>query len=564
MRRRRLGVLAVGLTALAWVGALSLRTEPVAAQNGRTAPAHLVGGARGLVKDVTGRPLEGMGVQLISPRTAIRTTVRTNEDGRYEFPRLEAGPYVLRIARPLEHKPYVREGVQIADAVELPDIVLERVTNAELLPPTPEIEAQLTGVEWMLNLPGTAEEKRLINTQCTHCHTWQQIFRNRYDEASWRIIGRRMLAGGGSPLINYNRETINNPSPEVKRREDLLVNFLFRVRGPNSVLPALQVLPPSRGRDNRVVVTEYELPRELLAPHDVHGDSMGRIWYTAHRSPYNGMLDPKTGTVTQYRIPATRAEDTSDALPGTHRVWVDKNDIVWWSEQWDHFLTGQDARTGKIVTRLPFLPMYRKNSSGFSNFAMDDESNAYETNDQGELIKVNTKTGDVTRWKFPKRIQGVYDSTITPDGRYWVGGQGSLMGVWDLKTGEYWEQATRNVVSSISRGGIDRDGNAWYGGRTGVIVKLDTKAKKLTEYHPPVAYPSFYEVMPDKNGEIWAAALQAGKYLRFNPKTDQWIAYPMPEPYSHNRRAWIDNSTTPITLWYVDHNGYIASIQPLD
>jgi streptogramin lyase/cytochrome c5 len=526
----------------------------------RKGPDRFKGGPRGTVRTTQGMPLEGMGVQLIDPQTAIRTTVRADADGRYEFPRMEAGTYTLRIARPLVYKPYVKESVQITAGTQLPEIVLDRVSNTgELVPPTPEILAQLTGVEWMLNLPGTAEEKRALQLTCHQCHTWQQIFRARYDEASWRVLVRKMQ--GSSPLIGTGRGPIN---PANAARNEIMTKFLARVRGPDSKDPNFQVLPWPQGIENRVVVTEYELPRELLATHDVHGDSMGRIWYTPHRSPYSGMLDPKTGKVTEYRIPATRAEDTQGALPGTHRVWVDKKDVVWWSEQWDHFLTGQDAKTGKIIKRFPLGSMYTLNSSGFSNFAMDDESNAYETNDRGELIKIDTRTGEVKAYKFPKQIRGVYDSTITPDGRYWVGAQGNLMGLWDFKTGEYWEAPTRNPVLNIRRGGFDPDGNAWYGAGMGVIVKLDTKAKRLTEYHPPVQYASFYEVLPDGNGEIWAAALHSGKYLRFNPKTDKWIAYPMPEPYSHNRRAWIDNSTTPVTLWYVDHNGYIVRIEPLD
>jgi hypothetical protein len=40
--------------------------------------------------------------------------------------------------------------------------------------------------------------------------------------------------------------------------------------------------------------------------------------------------------------------------------------------------------------------------------------------------------------------------------------------------------------------------------------------------------------------------------------------YVMPEPYSHDRRTWIDSSTDPVTVWYVDHNGYIVRIQPLE
>jgi hypothetical protein len=36
----------------------------------------------------------------------------------------------------------------------------------------------------------------------------------------------------------------------------------------------------------------------------------------------------------------------------------------------------------------------------------------------------------------------------------------------------------------------------------------------------------------------------------------------LPEPYPHDRRTWIDNSTAPVTVWYVDHNGYMVRVQP--
>jgi streptogramin lyase len=49
-----------------------------------------------------------------------------------------------------------------------------------------------------------------------------------------------------------------------------------------------------RSAATRVVVTEYELPRVLLSAHDVSGDSKGKIWYSSHRTPYMGVLDPRT------------------------------------------------------------------------------------------------------------------------------------------------------------------------------------------------------------------------------------------------------------------------------
>src|SRR5215813_10144795 len=72
----------------------------------------LLGGPHGIVKSNKGDLLEGMMVQLIASKNAVRTTVYSDADGRYEFPRLEAGTYTLRIAQPREFRPFVKEKVE--------------------------------------------------------------------------------------------------------------------------------------------------------------------------------------------------------------------------------------------------------------------------------------------------------------------------------------------------------------------------------------------------------------------------------------------------------------------
>src|ERR1043166_5577236 len=129
---------------------------PAYAQSGHK----LLGGPNGIVKSSKGDLLEGMMVQLISQKNAVRTTVYSNADGHYEFPKLQAGAYTLRIAQPREFRPFVKEKVEINGANALDDIVLTRITAGELLPPTPEIAAQMTGSEWLMSLPGSGEEKR--------------------------------------------------------------------------------------------------------------------------------------------------------------------------------------------------------------------------------------------------------------------------------------------------------------------------------------------------------------------------------------------------------------------
>jgi virginiamycin B lyase len=549
------GILACGLMLL------SLHAQTV-----RPIPNGLQGGAHGFVHDDNGDPIEGIGVQLVSAKSAIRTTVYTNGDGRYEFPVLDQGSYTLRIALPREYQPYVKESVKIDGPAQLDTIVLNPVSKTGLLPPTPEILSQLTGSEWLMNMAGTGEEKRVFSLDCGFgCHSYQQIFRNRYDERSWRLIVQRMTRGGGGTLTGNGHptpQTLDRADRPVLQDEDLLVKWLSAIRGPSSQDPMMAYLPRPRGAATRVVVTEYELPRDLLSPHDVSGDSKGNVWYTAFRTPYSGVLDSRTGVVKEVRIPQ---ESKPDVVPGAHRVWVDKNGIVWMSEAWDHYLTALDPRTGQIIKHYTAPSGH---AAGFGNFAMDDDGYVYFSQvGAAGVDKFDSKTGEFLQsWPFKKITRETYDSIISPDGKYWAGAPvgKNLIGLLDTKTGQLWELETGPEISSGARGGFDPQGNAWFGGRGGMLLKLDPETRRVTQYHPPEQYNTFYECLPDKNGEIWAGGLHSGHVLRFNPKTEKWISYMMPEPYSHDRRTWIDNSTNPVSVWFVVQEGYMVRVQPLE
>ena len=514
----------------------------------------LLGGARGEVRSVAGNPLEGILVQLIA-QNSVRTTVYSNAEGRYEFPQLEAGAYTLRIARPLTFHPYQRDEVQIDGATVLEDIVLEPVSDTEFLPPTPEIMAQLSGAEWMMNLSGTGEEKRYFTRACGFgCHSYQQSFRPRYDERSWRLIVQRMATYSGSPLINKARRARH--SEEI---QEVIVKWLARVRGPDSEDTPVMPLPGPRGAATRVIVTEYELPRLMMAPHDVAGDSEGNIWYSPHRSPYIGKLDPRTGVVTEYQVPIT-----PDALPGTHWIAVDKNDVVWASENWAHNIVKFDPKTEEFH-KAPIEVTNAINSPMGGNFGLAPDGYLWRARG-GTIKKIDPETGEYLEQYPLEKAAGAYGNMVSVDGSFYAGGSWPTDFVLflDIRTGEHQELQTPSRGGLPARGGFDLEGNAWFGGRGGGLVKLDTQTRRVSEYYPPTPYVTFYEAMPDKNGEVWGGELHGGRFARFNPRTERWIEYVLPEPYSHNRRTWIDNSTDPVTVWYVDHNGYMVRIQPLE
>src|ERR1700682_3096892 len=214
----------------------------------------LAGGATGVVRIKSGDSPEGVAVQLVAPN-GVRTTVYTNAAGKFEFPKMQAGSYTLRIPTPVPFKLYRRDSVSINGAIKLDDILLERVADSDNLPASAALESQLSGAEILWNLPGTAEEKAMLQKNCSGCHSWQQIFRNRYDEHGWRLIVDRMMHFSGTAIAVRNRK-MSDPDPEY----ELLVKFLTRVRGPDSQDAPLRVFPRPRGQSTRIVVTEYELP----------------------------------------------------------------------------------------------------------------------------------------------------------------------------------------------------------------------------------------------------------------------------------------------------------------
>jgi streptogramin lyase/mono/diheme cytochrome c family protein len=517
----------------------------------------LTGGATGMIRIASGDSPEGVGVQLIAPN-GIRTTVYTNADGKFEFPKMQAGSYILRIPTPVPFKPYRRDSVSINGATKLDDIVLERVADSDNLPATPVLESQLSSAEILWNLPGTAEEKAMLQKNCSGCHSWQQIFRNRYDEHSWSLIVDRMMHFTGTAIAIRNKP-MSAPDPEF----NILVKFLTRVRGPESKDDPLRVFPRPRGESTRVVVTEYELPQQLLALHDATADGQGNIWFTSHKTRVVGKLDPKTGIVTEYMIPLTPG-----SMPGTHHAVIDKNGIAWISENWAHQLNRLDPKTG-AVKQLLIESKTPINAPSFGNFTLDQDGYVWDAR-ANRVVRMDPNTGKVLQ-EWPLQANSSYDNAISYDGKYWGGSGpanwGNTVEMLDIETGKMLNLNSGTHMMTAKRGGFDPYGNTWWGGADGSLIELNAKAARIDEYVPPIAphpYTDFYEAMPDKNGEVWAGVLHGRQMLRFNPKTSHWSAYQMPEPYSYDRRTYIDASTHPVTVWYVDYNGYLVRVQPLD
>ena len=536
-------------------------------------PGGLRGGPHGRVHDSKGDVLEGIRVQLIAPN-GVRTTVISDEAGRYEFPVMQAGVYLLRVATPLSYAAYERTGVRIEEAADvLSDIVLEKLPQAAegvlpgALPATEAVAAQLSGSELLWNLPGSLTEKAAFLRTCgIGCHDLKEVLRNRFDERGWRTLTTWMTSRGSASAF-----MVRPPAPKLTPDAEIVVKWLTRVRGPGSKDDVYRAYPRASQLDTDVVVTEFELPRRFLSIHEVAGDSKGRIWYTSHRTPYFGVLDPRTGVAQEYRVP-----EIPGTFPGTHKVAVGRDDTVWLSQNWAHRLTRFDAATGHfkqlfIATKAPL------NAGSWGNFSLAPDGFLWSEHDDNTIVRIDPDSGKIVNTYPLAHNPNPSDDLVSADGRFWAGGAPTMGGntamMLDIASGKMYETNSGDIPSSAARGGFDPGGNAWFGGHMGSLVELVNQIDRgegleIRTFTPPTPYfpySSFYSVLPDKKGDVWMSWVHGTGLLRFSPATRMWRFYPSAEPSAFARSTWIDNSTDPVTVWYPDYQmGTLVRVQPRD
>ena len=254
-------------------------------------------------------PMEGVLVSAKKTDSTITVTVVTDQQGRYRFPegRLAPGRYTLRIRA-------VGYDLDTSDTVE---VVAKRASTADLkLRPARDVASQLTDAEWFASLPATDEQRASVRN-CAHCHTFSLVARSKHDPDEFVKVIERM---SGYPPLAFPLMPQRTPSPRLGpgtqsperrlegwRRQAEFLSHVNLSAGPQWSY-TFKTLPRPRGNATQVIYTEYDLPQRTRQPHDVIVDSQGMAWYASFGEQILGKLDPRTGKVTEYPIPAAQAE----------------------------------------------------------------------------------------------------------------------------------------------------------------------------------------------------------------------------------------------------------------
>jgi streptogramin lyase len=505
--------------------------------------------------------MEGVLVSAQKAGSPIIVTVASDERGHFHFPdgRLTRGHYALRIRA----MGYDLDGPQAVDlAGTSADIAVK-------LRRTSDLAAQLTNTEWFISMPGTAEQKRPL-IECMSCHTFERIARSNYTAETFFPVLKRMAQYAN----NTTQARIQSRVAEREVHDNLvrkLAAYLATINlaGAPTWSYELQTLPRPKGRATRVVITEYELPRKTIAPHDVRTDAKGNVWYSNFVENDLGELDPNTGENRDYPIPVLKP----NAPTGTLDLEADTDGNLWLAMMFQAGLAKFDITT-KTFRIFP-LQAALNNEATQQSMVMPRSSNVdgkVWSNDVAmhAIMRLDLATGQYELIDPFRLLSGhfhaPYGLAADAQNNLYVMdfGDENIVRI-DAKTGEATIYPTPTPKSRPRRTMLDDQGRLWFTEfAANKLAMFDTKAESFKEWSVPTAHTYPYDVFIDKNGELWSGGMASDRVLRFDPQSGESVEYLLPRS-TNIRRVFVDNSTTPVTFWVGNNHGAeILRVEPLD
>jgi len=533
------------------------------------AQAQTPGVLTGQVSSAEEGAMEGVLVSAKKAGSTITVTVASDKEGRYSFPaaRLEPGQYAVSI-RAVGYDIDGRPSAEVASG--------KSATLDLKLRKTKKLASQLTNAEWMESVPGTPQQKATF-FNCVSCHSVERIVKSQHDPDSFMQVLPRMgsYANQSTPLHPQRRvaerlleERGDQRQAANRQRAEWLASV--NLSEGTAWEYALKTFPRPTGRSTRVVITEYDLPRQTIEPHDVIVDKNGTAWYSNFGEQTFGKLDPKTGKVTEYPV-----DELKKGWPtGMLGLRPDKDGNMWLGMMYQGAMAKFDPKTEKFAyfslppdmnKDMTQVNMVRAESSHMDGKVWS-QNNGFAAVHRLDLASGNIETFMPFKDSKPGENHNIYD--IIPDSQnnlYFTDFAQQHIGRVDAKTGEIklFELPTKS--SAPRRGMMDAQDRVWFGEYRGnKIAMFDTKTAKFQEWSMPTPWSGPYDVAYDKNGEAWTGSMMTDRIARLDPKSGQITEYLLPRP-TNIRRVFVDNSTTPVTFWVgSNHGASIIKLEPLD
>ena len=552
------------LATVAALAMLSLVSTPGALR--AQAPAAL----SGQVSSQEEGNMEGVLVSAKKTGSTMTITVVSDAQGHFSFPasRLEPGHYTISVRA---------IGYDLTGPKAI-DIAADKPASADVkLVKTKNLARQMSNGEWITSIPGT-EQQKLSMLNCVSCHTVERIVKSSYDSNGFQTqILPRMggYANQSMPIHPQRRKATRL----LEERGDVLAaarkkqaDFLASINLSEDATWSypLKTLPRPKGRGTHVIITEYDLPRPTIEPHDVIVGADGNVWYSNFAEQTFGTVDPKTGKHTEYQVPELKKGWPTGMLG----LRPDHEGNMWLGMMYQGAMAKFDVKDKKFTTwSMP--PEMNKDQTQI-NMVRAERSEVdgkvwSQNNGFAAIHRLDLKTGKIETLE-PFKAAGVGEThniyDVIPDSKnniYFTDIAAEYIGKVDRDTMKVTLFQMPKKPAGPRRGMMDSQDRVWFGEfRGNRIGMFDTKTEKFKEWELPTAWSNPYDVFLDKNEEAWTGSMINDRVVRLNTKSGEFVEYLLPKE-TNMRRVFVDNSTTPVTFWVGNNHGAsIFKVEPQD
>ncbi|HEX9147301.1 MAG TPA: cytochrome C [Candidatus Binatia bacterium] len=342
--------------------------------------------------------------------------------------------------------------------------------------------------------------KKAVQTYCVQCHDLAQVTRAGYNEQGWRNSIYMMINVGASL-----------PASEVESVTQYLTkNF------PEKPKPKAVIIPGSA----KIAIKEWIVPTPGSRPHDPLAVSDGSIWYTGQFANVLGRLDPKTGKITEYRLPPKS---------GPHGLVADRNGNIWYTGNFKATVGKLNPKTGEVTeytmpdpaARDPHTPIF------------DHQGTLWFTVQGGNKVgRLVPATGDLKLVAVPTPKSRPYGMVVNSKNiPFFVEFGSNRIARIDPNTMEIREYVLPNAESRPRRVAITSDDVLWYSDFSrGYLGRFDPATGKTTEWPSPGGPKSQPYGIAVVNDILWysEAGVEPNTVVRFDPKTEKFQTWKIP------------------------------------
>jgi virginiamycin B lyase len=512
----------------------------------------------GMVQDASGKPVTGAFVKLKNNDRHLEFMVISQAQGRYTAGNLPAGKYTVQGVGG-GYQSAASDPVDVADAKTAKlDLSLTTKRGAML----PRAWPMKTPEALMVTVPKELPEgdgKKLVAARCTTCHNTERFVGFHMPREDWEFTIRRMRA-------RMRTQKLRDLTPEEAK---LAIDYLSSNFAPirqvdlNDRLPGMLL----EGKALRYRAVQYDIVDTMVGsePHDIAVDPHGNGW-VSQRAGKLGKLDAKTLEYTEVSLPAGPALPDGQLLGN---LQIDGKGQLWVPDGSNYRWLNYDVNAGKFTAYD--WPKDNRADAGGNSMLIHPNGSIWETaGNQVRMLNTSTKEFkffDPPSYAATQVPTGAYGITVAGDGSvWWAEDLADRMVRVDPATGKVEEyKIPFDGVAYPRRMSHDARGDIWVGlWNAGLLMKLDYETKQMSFFAPPTETSGTYSVSVDrKNNLVWVSEQMADKIARFNPKTGEWVEFPLPDSESDPRRIEVDQNNPNRVWWSGNLSGRMGFVEVL-